>query len=113
MYNAIVSTTKECILTNDCFTGVIPAGTAVQNYRGNDINNSVTESSYITTDGYHLRNYSEVLVAMTWLRTMTGLSLDGIKCTSSEVTFAKSSLRGLKRAADYAYHNPYEVRSAF
>ncbi len=114
MYNAIVDTVKTCILTNDCFSGVIPAGTAVQNYRGNDINNSVIEGEYITTDGYHLRNYSEILVAMTWLRTLTGLSLDGVKCNShNDVSFVKSHLKALRRAAEYAYLNPYEVRSAY
>ena len=114
MYNAIVDTVKACILTNDSFTGVIPAGTAVQNFRGKD-NNKVTESDYITIgDGYHLKNYSEVLTAMTWLRTLTGLSLDGIKCNShDDVRFVGSNLRGMKRAAEYAYLNPYEIRSAF
>lgn len=113
MYNAIVNTTKECILTNDCFTGVIPAGTAVQNYRGNDFKNETIETTYITTDGYHLKNYSEVLAAMTWIRTLTGLSLDSLKCKSSDVSFAKSQLKGLKRAAEYAYLNPYEIRPAY
>lgn len=113
MYNAIVNTTKECILTNDCFTGVIPAGTAIQNYRGNDWNNSVTESGYITTDGYHLKDYSQVLAAMTWLRTLTGLSLDGVKCTSSEVSFAKTSVRAFRKAAENAYLDPFEIHSAY
>ncbi len=111
MYNAIVDTVKTCILTNDCFTGVIPAGTAVQNYRGNDTNHATVESTYITMgDGYHLRNYSEVLTAMTWLRTLTGLSLDDIKCMShADVMFARTSLKSLRKAANNAYLNPYVV----
>jgi hypothetical protein len=115
MYNAIVDTVKTCILTNDSFAGVIPAGTAVQNYRGKDTNNKVAEGEYITMgDGYHLKNYSEVLTAMTWLKTLTGLSLDKIKCNSHEdVKFVGANLRGMKRAVEYAYQNPYEVRSAY
>ncbi len=115
MYNAIVDTVKTCILTNDSFSGVIPAGTAVQNYRGKDTNNKVAEGEYITMgDGYHLKNYSEVLTAMTWLKTLTGLSLDKIKCNShDDVKFVGANLRGMKRAVEYAYLNPYEVRSAF
>ena len=115
MYNAIVDTVKTCILTNDSFAGVIPAGTAVQNYRGKDTNNKVAESEYITMgDGYHLKNYSEVLTAMTWLKTLTGLSLDSIKCNShNDVKFVGANLRGMKRAVEYAYQNPYEVRSAY
>ncbi len=115
MYNAIVDLTKNCIVPNECFTGIIPAGTAVQNYRGKDINNASIERDYITlSDGYHLRDYSEALVAMTWLRTLTGLSLDAIKCNSqSEITFARTYLRSLKKAANNAYLNPYEVNSAY
>ena len=114
MYNAIVNTTKDCILTNGSFAGVIPAGTAVQNYRGNDTNNKVIENGYITvSDGYHLKNYSEVLVAMTWLRTLTGLSLNGIKCNSSDVSFASAEVRALRRSAENAYLNPFEIKSAY
>ena len=114
MYNAIVDTTKNYVVPTNNFVGVIPAGTAVQNYRGNDINNQTVESTYITTDGYHLKNYSEVLVAMTWLRTLTGLSLDDIKCNShQDVNFATSELNILKKAANNAYLNPYEVNSPY
>lgn len=114
MYQAIVDLTKNCIVPNECFAGIIPAGTAVQNYRGTYINNSVMESDYITmSDGYHLRNFSEVLAAMTWIRTLTGLSLDGIRFTSNEdMYFAQGQLRTIKRAVEYAYLNPYEVNPA-
>ena len=114
MYNAIVNTTKDCILTNSGFAGVIPAGTAIQNYRGNDTNNKIIENGYITvSDGYHLKNYSEVLAAMTWLRTLTGLSLNGIKCNSSDVSFASAEVRALRRSAENAYLNPFEIHSAY
>ena len=48
MYNAIVDLSKNCIVPNECFTGIIPAGTAVQNYRDKDTNNKSIESTYIT-----------------------------------------------------------------
>ncbi len=111
MYNAIVDLSKNHVLTNEAFTGIIPAGTAVQNYRDKDINEPSIESTYITTDGYHLRNYSEVLTAMTWLRTLTGLSLDKINCMSdTSLNFISAAqLKTLKKAANYAYLKPYEV----
>ena len=111
MYNAIVDVTKNCIDTDYSFTGIIPAGTAVQNYRDKDINNSSIESKYITTDGYHLQTYARMVVTMTWLRTLTGLSLDDITCTShANVKFAQAyQLVNMKKAAEYAYLNPYEV----
>ena len=116
MYNAIVDTTKNHIVTNESFTGIIPSGTAVQNYRDKDINNQSIESTYITvSDGYHLKNYSEVLTAMTWLRTLTGLSLDKINCMSdTSLPFVDAAqLRNLKKAANSAYLKPYEVTYIF
>ena len=112
MYNAIVDVTKDYIVTNPSFTGVIPAGTAIQNYRDRDLNDSLIESKYITvSDGYHLQTYARVLAAMTWLRTLTGLSLDRITCTTHEnVRFvADYQLKYIKKAADAAYLKPYEV----
>ena len=48
---------------------------------------------------------------MTWLRTLTGLSLDNITCTShANVKFVKDyQLVYLKKAVEAAYLNPYEV----
>jgi hypothetical protein len=112
MYNAIVDVTKNCIVPNQNFVGIIPAGTTVQNYRDRDGNDSVIESKYITiSDGYHLQTYAKVAVAMTWLRTLTGLSLDKITCTTHDnVKFVKDyQLHNLKKAANAAYLNPYEV----
>ena len=112
MYNAIVETTKSHIVTNEAFAGIIPAGTAIQNYRDKDINNKSIESTYITvSDGYHLQTYARVVAAMTWLRTLTGLSLDKITCKShTNLSFVENAqLKNLKKAAEYAYLNPYEV----
>lgn len=115
MYNAIVDVSKNYIVDNGSFAGIIPAGTAVQNYRDRDTQNASVESTYITTDGYHLRNYSQVIVSMTWLRTLTGLSLDGITCKSTtDLSFVESyRLKTMKKAAEYAYLNPYEVNFVY
>ncbi|MBR6530521.1 MAG: DUF4886 domain-containing protein, partial [Clostridia bacterium] len=48
MYKAIVNTTKEKVLTDEAFSMVIPAGTAIQNARTSFLGDSMT------TDGYHL-----------------------------------------------------------
>ena len=111
MYNAIVDVTKNCIVPNQSFSGIIPAGTTIQNYRDRDGNDSSIESKYITTDGYHLQTYARLAAAMTWLRTLTGLSLDDITCTShTNVSFVKDyQLVNLKKAVEAAYLNPYEV----
>ncbi len=112
MYNAIVDLTKNHIVTNDAFAGVIPAGTTIQNYRDKDTDNKSIESAYITvSDGYHLQTYAKVAAAMTWLRTLTGLSLDKITCTShTNLSFvSREQLKSLKKAANCAYLTPYEV----
>ena len=113
MYNAIVDLSKNHIVPNESFTGIIPAGTAVQNYRADDIDNSYIEGQYITADGYHLQSYAKIVASMTWLRTLTGLSLDGITCKShNDLSFASKwqyELKLLRQAANDAYLNPYEV----
>lgn len=112
MYNAIVDVTKSCIVPNQSFSGIIPSGTTVQNYRDRDGNDKTIETKYITvSDGYHLQTYARVAAAMTWLRTLTGLSLDDITCTShANVKFVKDyQLKYLKKAVEAAYLNPYEV----
>ena len=111
MYNAIIDVTKNNIATNASFAGIIPAGTAVQNYRDKQLNDSTIESKFITTDGYHLQTYSQLLVTLTWLRTLTGLSLDDVTCTShTNVKFVNDyQLAYIKKAAEAAYLNPYEV----
>ncbi len=110
MYNAIVDLSKNYIVPNENFAGIIPAGTAVQNYRDDDADNKTIESTYVTTDGYHLKTYARVVASLTWLRTLTGLSLDDVTCRSNDtVKFARAHLKTIKKAANDAYLNPYEV----
>ena len=110
MYNAIVDLSKNHIMASGSFAGIIPAGTTVQNYRGNEADSEFVEKEYVTTDGYHLQTYMRLATSLVWLRTLTGLSLDDITCTSQQdIAFAKPNLKSLKRAAENAYLNPYEV----
>ncbi len=115
MYNAIVDLAIDHIDTNPSFAGIIPAGTTVQNYRGSDAENAFVEKEYVTTDGYHLHKYARLAVSLNWLRTLTGLSLDAITCTSDqELRFVqKYQLKSLKKAAENAYLNPYEVNPVY
>ena len=110
MYNAIVDLSENHIATNASFAGIIPAGTAVQNFRDDDADNKTIEGQFITTDGYHLQTYSRMVATLTWLRTLTGLSLDDVNCKSNDtVKFARTYLKTIKKAANDAYLNPYEV----
>ena len=49
MYNAIVSTVKEMIVTNNAFVDIIPSGTTIQNLRTSYLGDTLTR------DGYHLK----------------------------------------------------------
>ena len=67
MYNAIVSTVKEKILTHPDIDGVIPSGTAIQNLRTSSLGDT------LTADGYHLENtIGDYTAALTWFTTLTG-----------------------------------------
>ena len=67
MYNAIVNTVKEKILTHPDIDGVIPSGTAIQNLRTSALGDT------LTADGYHLENaVGDYTAALTWFATLTG-----------------------------------------
>ncbi len=73
MYNAIVRTVKEQILSRRVFEYVIPTGTAIQNLRTSYLGDT------LTIDGFHLsHNKGRFAAALCWFHKITGLSIDGI-----------------------------------
>ncbi len=104
MYNAIVNTVNELILTNDAFYGVIPVGTSIQNLR-----TSVLEDT-LTRDGYHLSmGIGRYTNSLTWVAYLTGCDVDKITATPSAYPEVASSLDYIKDAVKKAISNPYEV----
>lgn len=104
MYNSIVNTVKEVILTNDAFYGVIPVGTSVQNLR-----TSVLEDT-LTRDGYHLSmGIGRYTNSLTWIAYLTGCDVDKITATPSSYPEVASSLDYIKDAVKKAIANPYGV----
>ena len=109
MYNAIVDTVKETISPffeksgNKKITGIIPSGTAIQNMR-----TSYFEDAKITRDGYHLSNTGRFAAGLTWLRTLTGLSIDELDFSGVEgLEFLEGHLSMIKESVNNAYLNPY------
>ena len=101
MYNAIVNTVQNNVLTVNGINGVIPAGTAIQNLRTSDLGDTVT------ADGYHLKDtYGDYTAALTWFRAITGESLD-------LVTYRPDSINDqwldISKAVGHAVYAPYEV----
>ena len=73
MYNAIVSTVQEKILTNPRIKGVVPCGTAMQNLRTSCIGDNTTR------DGYHAKaGISKYTLSLTWYAYFTGGSIDDV-----------------------------------
>ena len=73
MYNAIVSAVQSRIISNRHFDLIVPSGTAVQNARTSLIGDT------LTLDGHHMSlDFGRYLTAMTFIHTLTGLSLGDI-----------------------------------
>lgn len=85
MYNAIVDTMQQKVLTNPAFSGVIPTGAAIQNLRASSLGDTLTR------DGYHLSlGIGRYTAALTWYCYLTGNAADTVTWTplmySSEIT---------------------------
>ena len=101
MYNAIVDTVQNTVLTTEGIDGVIPAGTAIQNLRQTSIGDT------LTADGYHLNDlHGDYTASLTWYAAITGESLDLVDYAPASVT---NDVFNIKRAVGRAIINPYEV----
>ncbi|MCI8360952.1 MAG: DUF4886 domain-containing protein [Clostridiales bacterium] len=104
MYNAIVSAVQQKILTSDSFDLVIPSGTAIQNMRTSYIGDTLTR------DGYHLSyNLGRYIAGLTWLKAVTGWSIDEIAYVPSMSEIPASLLPVIKQAVNNAVEHPFTV----
>jgi len=70
MYEAIVSTVKDTVLSNPNITGAIPCGTTIQNLRTSYLGDKLTR------DGYHLsEDVGRYAAAMTWAAVLGGVDV--------------------------------------
>ena len=104
MYNSIVSVVNDLILTNDDISGVIPAGTAIQNLRTSYLGDTITR------DGYHLSyGIGRYTAALTWLAYLTGYDVDTITAIPSKYPEVAVHLDIIKASVKCAMENPYAV----
>ncbi len=102
MYKGIVAAVQNKILTNSNFSMVIPCGTAVQNVR------SSYTGDTLTRDGYHMSyGQGRYLLALMWVKQITGLSIDKIKYRPSDVDdqFQYVAIEAVNKA----YSKPYAI----
>lgn len=104
MYNAIVNTVKDKVLTKDDIKFVIPAGTAIQNLRTSVIGDNLTR------DGYHLStNIGRYVAALTWAKQITGCDVDGIEWRPAGNVYTAKQIEAIKEAVNAAFAKPFEV----
>ncbi|MCK9478449.1 MAG: DUF4886 domain-containing protein [Firmicutes bacterium] len=108
MYNAIADAVQTVIVPHEEFDFIIPSGTAIQNLRTSYIGDTLNR------DGSHLSlNIGRYTAAMTWFKTLTGMSIDGITCTPNNsgdpVPIALEKLPIIREAVNAAVENPFVV----
>lgn len=104
MYNAILSTVKEKVLTKDEISFVIPSGTAIQNLR------TSLYGDNLTRDGYHLElSAGRYAAALMWAKQITGCDINKINWKPSGYIYSQNQIEAIKEAVNNAYAKPYEV----
>ncbi|MGE4490039.1 MAG: DUF4886 domain-containing protein [Kiritimatiellales bacterium] len=104
MYNAIVTAVQEKIVPNPSFDFIIPSGTAIQNMRTSDVGDTLTR------DGFHMSlNLGRYIVGMTWVKALTGVSIDNITWVPDTNTVPATLLPVIKEAVNKAVNTPFAV----
>lgn len=102
MYDAIIATVKQCVLTSDRIQAIIPVGTAIQNARSSSFGDTFTR------DGFHLSiPFGRYIAGLTWARTLLGKSVEKITYAPDGVD-EKMRLVAVE-SVENAIKNPYEV----
>jgi hypothetical protein len=110
MYQNIVEVTKQHIVTNDTFTGIIPSCTAIQNARSSFIGDNFNEPDATQggNDGYHLNTkYGDFVGSLTWACYFGGVDANTITLRSKGMTEAEFA--ALAEAVNNALDKPLEV----
>lgn len=102
MYQAIMTTVQNEILSRDDISYVIPSGTAIQNLRTSFIGDTLTR------DGYHLSlEEGRYTASLTWFHMITGFPIDGIMYKPTGID--EFELAAIKEAVVNAVINPYQI----
>lgn len=112
MYDALISTVQEQILTRTDFSAVIPTGTAVQNARTSYFGDNLCK------DTYHLNNLGKVIAAYTAWSKLTGQTITEVKLQNPISTrdlpspvamLTEDDKKVIVEAVNNAIANPYEI----
>ena len=104
MYGRIVDCVKTCILPDERFSFVIPAGTAIQNARTSFLGDTLTR------DGFHLdKQIGRYIAAMAWYAAITHSSVADIDFNPAKLQISDDMIAVAKEAAENAVADPYNV----
>lgn len=104
MYNAIISATKEKIVSNNKLEIIVPTGTVIQNVRTSYIGDTVTR------DGYHLNEtVGRQIAALALVHALTGVEIDGVNTTNYNKMTDEKALTVAIEAIKNATKAPFEV----
>ena len=102
MYNSIVSTVKEKVLSIPEIDVVVPNGTAIQNARTSFVGDNLTR------DGYHLSyDLGRYIAGLTLVSSMTGVDISNVKYAPSGVSsdYQKVAVESCLNAIE----NPFKI----
>ena len=105
MYEKILNALNSKVKLQKSITGIIPAGTAVQNLRSSYIGDTITR------DGYHMsHDYGRYTVALTWFAYLTGGDVDQVDWLPADhKETLKPHLPVIREAVRNALANPEEI----
>ena len=107
MYNAIVNTVDEKILSNANISGVLPSGTAIQNLRTSYLGDTLTR------DGYHLSyDIGRYTAALLWYKAFWGADLTNLNVVPEKYPMVALHLPAIKEAVNNAIKTPFKVTAS-
>ena len=107
MYNAIISTVQDTVLTNQLIDGVIPTGTTIQNMRTSYLGDNLDR------DGLHLSyDFGRYAAALTWMSALTGIPADAVDWVPSAHGHLYDHVEMVTEAVKNAINTPYEITNS-
>ena len=107
MCEAILASVEKHIVPNESITGIIPAGTALQNLRTSYVGETLTR------DGVHTKaGMARFTVALTWYAYLTGGALDKVTwlpTSADQSNEISSNYDVIYESVENALENPYKI----
>ena len=105
MYNAIVSSVQQKIVTNKRIVKIIPSGTAIQNARTSYLGDTLTR------DGYHLSlNQGRLIASASYLASLIDVDWDSVDLSS--ISDDADFVKVLKESVKNAVKTPFSVTAS-